>query len=73
MLPAGQTIYPLTFTVPNNIPSSFEGKLGSIRYELEGLNFHRLLFLGLAFFVTAEGVAQIALYTVLQGNFGQKT
>ena len=37
VLPAGQTSYQFAFTVPNNIPSSFEGRIGHIRYEMKGL------------------------------------
>ena len=37
VLPAGQTHYPFTFTVPNGIPTSFEGTIGHIRYEMKGL------------------------------------
>jgi len=35
VLPAGQTSYQFAFTVPNNIPSSFEGRIGHIRYEMK--------------------------------------
>ena len=36
VLPAGQTNYPFMFQVPQNIPSSFEGTKGHIRYEMKG-------------------------------------
>ena len=36
VLPAGQTNYPFMFQVPQNIPSSFEGSRGYIRYEMKG-------------------------------------
>jgi len=35
VLPAGQTNYPFMFQVPPNIPSSFEGLRGHIRYEMK--------------------------------------
>ena len=35
-LPPGQHIYPFCFKIPRNAPSSFEGTVGSIRYELRG-------------------------------------
>ena len=35
-LPPGQHIYTFCFDIPRNAPSSFEGAVGSIRYELHG-------------------------------------
>ena len=36
LFPAGLHSFPFTFVVPPNIPSSFEGRVGSVRYELLG-------------------------------------
>ena len=36
VLPAGQTNLPFMFQVPANVPSSFEGSKGYIRYEMKG-------------------------------------
>ena len=35
-LPPGQHIYQFRFGIPHNAPSSFQGTVGSIRYELHG-------------------------------------
>ena len=35
-LPAGQSTYQFVFTIPQNLPSSFESGIGYIRYEMKG-------------------------------------
>nr|XP_022332254.1 arrestin domain-containing protein 3-like [Crassostrea virginica] len=35
-LPPGQHIYPFSFTLPPNLPSSFEGGVGYVRYTVKG-------------------------------------
>ena len=35
-LDPGEYNWPFTFTIPSNVPSSFEGTAGNIRYSLEG-------------------------------------
>ncbi|XP_065942642.1 arrestin domain-containing protein 17 isoform X5 [Magallana gigas] len=35
-LPPGQHVYPFTFTLPPNLPSSFEGGTGYVRYTIKG-------------------------------------
>lgn len=35
-LPPGQHVYPFTFTLPPNLPSSFEGGIGYVRYTIKG-------------------------------------
>ena len=35
--PHGYFTYPFVFNIPHNIPSSFEGSVGRIRYELKGI------------------------------------
>jgi len=37
VLPAGEQRHPFAIAVPQNIPSSFEGRIGHIRYELKGI------------------------------------
>lgn len=39
-LPNGVHKYPFVFTVPPNLPSSFEGRYGRIRYEIKGNIFY---------------------------------
>lgn len=36
MLTQGQSTFPFVFTIPPNLPSSFEGRSGHIRFELKG-------------------------------------
>lgn len=36
-LPVGKTTYPFEFLLPSQLPSSFEGKHGHIRYKLRGI------------------------------------
>ena len=35
-LPPGQHIFPFSFTLPPNLPSSFEGGVGYVRYTVKG-------------------------------------
>ncbi|XP_062579348.1 arrestin domain-containing protein 3-like [Saccostrea cucullata] len=35
-LPAGQHVFPFAFSLPQNIPSSFEGGVGYVRYTIKG-------------------------------------
>jgi hypothetical protein len=35
-LPAGQHVYPFSFQLPPNLPSSFEGGTGHVRYSIKG-------------------------------------
>ena len=35
-LPPGQHVYPFTFQLPPNLPSSFEGGEGFVRYSIKG-------------------------------------
>jgi len=34
-LAAGHHVYPFTFTLPPNLPSSFESHIGNVRYQLK--------------------------------------
>ena len=35
-LPSGIHIFPFSFTLPYNIPSSFGSQVGNVRYEIDG-------------------------------------
>ena len=35
--PVGHHVYPFRFTLPTNLPSSFEGGVGHIRYLIQGV------------------------------------
>lgn len=37
VIPAGTHEYPFTFELPENLPSSFEGPFGHVRYDIEGV------------------------------------
>ena len=36
-MPIGEHIYPFTFALPPNIPSSFESDLGHVRYTVKAI------------------------------------